>query len=73
MTKLVHRPRAERRDNPMTSQAIVIEKAANGVIVRPHRDWYRAGGEESSMFSVEEVRVYATLPALAAALKEWFP
>jgi hypothetical protein len=59
------------REKPMTSSAIVIEKAENGIIVRPHRGWWQA--EENTLFTSSSVLVFNNLDDFGEWFAKYFP
>ena len=58
-------------DKLMTNTAIVIERAQNGVIVRPHAGWYRP--ENRTVFVDDEVKVFNDLKDFESWFAGFFP
>lgn len=58
-------------DKLMVNHAIVIEKAQNGVIVRPHAGWWREDRERA--FGMDEVKVFNDLKDFERWFAEFFP
>lgn len=58
-------------DKLMINCAIVIERAENGVIVRPHRGWYQ--GRDDQVCSFNEVKVFNDLKDFERWFAGFFP
>lgn len=58
-------------DKLMINGAIVIEKAQNGVIVRPHGGWWR--DDNSRAFGMDEVKVFNDLKDFERWFAQFFP
>lgn len=55
----------------LTHEAFVIERAINGIVVRPHAGWWRP--DRDTMFAVNEVRVFNDLKDFERWFAQWFP
>jgi hypothetical protein len=58
-------------DTTMTYGALVIELAANGVIVRPHHRYWESS--ENKIFEPGEVKVFNTFPDFCRWFNQFFP
>lgn len=58
-------------DTTMTGGAIVIELAANGVIVRPHHRYWESS--ENKIFEPGEVKVFNTFRDFCGWFEQFFP
>lgn len=59
------------QDKLMIGCAIVIERASNGVIVRPHQGWWQR--DENSTYRFDEVKVFNDLKDFERWFTEFFP
>lgn len=55
----------------MSYEAFVIERALNGIIVRPHTGWWSE--DRNRGFQVTEVRVFNSLTDFEQWFAQWFP
>lgn len=58
-------------DRQLTEQAFVVERAANGFIVRPNRSWWR--DDNQSPYPIEDVVLFTDPESFATWMREWFP
>jgi len=58
-------------DKLMINSAIVIERASNGVIVRPHRGWFQ--DRDDGPYHMDEVKVFNDLKDFERWFAEFFP
>lgn len=62
-------------DKPMTDEVLVLERVSNGVIVRPHRHYWREaaeGGYGPRTLDMREVRVFESEHSLQEAINTWY-
>ncbi len=57
-------------DKLISHEAFVIERALNGVIVRPHASWFR---RDSQVVAPDELRVFNKLEDFQQWFAQWFP
>lgn len=60
------------KDELLVNCAIVIERANNGVIVRPHRGWYQ-DCDDVKAFTMNEIKVFNDLKDFERWFAEFFP